>query len=139
VKDITVDRVGPEHADWFTNIAADVFDEAIDPERLSLYLRAPDHLMVLARDGALVVGQVAAVIHRHPDKPPELYIDEVGVTGSHLRQGIAGRMVEAMLAIGRAAGCEECWLGTEPDNLAARALYKRWAEAKPIVMYQFDL
>ena len=41
------------------------------------------------------------------------------------RQGIARRMLEEMFALGKALGCEEAWVGTEPDNVAARGLYER--------------
>jgi aminoglycoside 6'-N-acetyltransferase I len=91
------------------------------------------------------VGQTAAVVHRHPDKPTELtYIDEVGVAAGYRRQGIARRMLAAMLELGKAIGCEEAWVGTEPDNLPARGLYEqRWrrgdAGAETFVMYVFGL
>lgn len=31
--------------------------------------------MILAFEGDLVVGQMAAVVRRNPDKPTEIYID----------------------------------------------------------------
>ena len=93
---------------------------------------------------AAIVGQVAAVVHRHPDKPTELYIDEVGVADGYRRRGIARRMLATMLAHGKAIGCEEAWVGTEPDNLPARGLYeqRRRADdnaAEEFVMYVFKL
>ena len=95
----------------------------------------PGHL----RDGE-VVGQVAAVVHRYPDKPTELYIDEVGVTPALWRQGIARRMLDEMFALGKALGCEEAWVGTEPNNGPARGLYEsRGARAEPFIMYAYKL
>ena len=121
-------------------VAADVFDAPIDPARLSAYLAEPGHLMIVAlRDGE-AVGQVAAVIHRHPDKPSELYIDEVGVTPALHRQGIARRMLDAMFALGKELGCEEAWVGTEPDNVPARRLYEsRSVTAETFAMYVYKL
>jgi ribosomal protein S18 acetylase RimI-like enzyme len=137
---IDIRLISADERDVFARIAPGVFDEAIDPERLSAYLAEPGHLMVLAFDGDLVVGQVAAVIHRHPDKPDELFLDEVGTADAYVRRGIATAMVERMLEEGRRRGCAECWLGTEPDNVAARALYRKWQpEPEPILMYMFDL
>ncbi|WP_318013572.1 GNAT family N-acetyltransferase [Mesorhizobium sp. CO1-1-4] len=52
-------------------------------------------------------------MHRHPDKPTELYIDEVGVSPAFQRQGIARKMLDAMFALGREHGCEE--LGWAPN------------------------
>ena len=96
--------------------------------------------MVVALCDGEVVGQVAAVVHRPPDKVTELYVDEVGVTPALHRQGIARRMLEEMLALGKELGCGEAWVGTEPDNLPARGLYEaRGAAAEPFVMYVFKL
>ncbi len=137
---IAIRLIGAEDAQAFTHIADGVFDEPPVPHRIAAYLAEPGHLMVLAFDGDRVVGQVAAVIHCHLDKPTELYMDEVGVADAYLRRGIATGMVERMLAEGRARGCEECWVGTEPDNVPARALYRKWQdEAEPFVMYLLDL
>ncbi|WP_263484281.1 GNAT family N-acetyltransferase [Mesorhizobium sp. CA8] len=48
-----------------------------------------------------------------------------------------------MFKIGRAHGCEEAWVGTEPDNLPARALYETRNEphgkAEDFVMYVYGL
>jgi aminoglycoside 6'-N-acetyltransferase I len=124
----------------FDRVAEDVFDEPIDRARLAAYLAEPGHHMIVAlRDGE-VVGQVAAVIHRHPDKPTELYIDEVGVTPALHRRGIARRMLDAMFALGKELGCEEAWVGTEPDNVPARRLYEsRLATAETFAMYVYKL
>jgi ribosomal protein S18 acetylase RimI-like enzyme len=125
----------------FDSIAVDVFDEPIHPERMRAYLREPGHFMLLALEGDLVVGQCAAVLHKHPDKPTELYIDEVGTATSHLRQGIATAMMEEMFAWGRELGCEEAWLGTELDNDPANGLYRgfRPVEDERIQYYLFKL
>ncbi|PZV38720.1 GNAT family N-acetyltransferase [Mesorhizobium kowhaii] len=121
-------------------VAENVFDEPVRPDRLAAYLREPGHFMIVALADGLVVGQCAAVVHRHPDKVSELYIDEVGVSPAFQRQGIAQDMLDAMFAIGREHGCEEAWVGTEPDNLAARALYdSRNSVAEPFVMYIYRL
>jgi ribosomal protein S18 acetylase RimI-like enzyme len=125
-------------------VAEEVFDAPIDAIRLSAYLLQPGHHMIVAMHEDIVVGQTAAVVHRHPDKPTELYIDEVGVAVGYRRQGIARRMLELMLVYGKAIGCEEAWVGTEPDNLPARSLYERQrqsgdAGAEPFVMYVYRL
>jgi aminoglycoside 6'-N-acetyltransferase I len=125
----------------FQSIAPDVFDEPIDRLRLHEYLRQPGHLMVLALEGDLVVGQCAAVIHRHPDKATELYVDEVGTASTHRRQGIARAMMDEMFRWGRELGCVEAWLGTELDNVAANGLYRRYrpSEDEAMQYYLFEL
>jgi ribosomal protein S18 acetylase RimI-like enzyme len=135
--DVHLKRMQPGDDLDFSEIAPDVFDEPIHADRLEAYLAEPGHLMILAFDDETVVGQCAAVIHRHPDKVTELYIDEVGTASTHLRQGIATRMVEAMFAWGRELGCREAWLGTELDNLEANGLYRKLG-ASPEHMHYYE-
>jgi ribosomal protein S18 acetylase RimI-like enzyme len=137
---IDIRRVDPGDEALFDRVAPDVFDQPIDAKRLAAYLTEPGHHMLVAlRDGE-VIGQCAAVVHRHPDKPTELYIDEVGVTPALQRQGIARRMLDAMLALGKTLGCEEAWVGTEPDNAPARRLYESYGvEAESFLMYLVKL
>ncbi|MGX9147364.1 N-acetyltransferase family protein [Mesorhizobium sp. 128a] len=123
-------------------IAEDVFDEPVRPDRLAAYLASSGHMMIVALVDGVVVGQCAAVIHRHPDKVSELYIDEVGVSPAFQRQGIARKMLDAMFALSREQGCGEAWVGTERDNTPARALYesrKPHGPAEGFVMYVYQL
>ncbi len=132
-------HVRHENTALLARVAIDVFDEPIVPERLASYLENPANLLIVAVTDGMVIGQVAAVLHHHPDKPTELYIDEVGVTPQYQQQGIATRLMEEIVIWGKALGCEEVWLGTEIDNTAARALYVRYATAQEIVMYSWEL
>ncbi len=137
----TLRRMQPGDEAVFQSISPDVFDEPIDAGRLHDYLRAPGHLMVLALEGELVVGQCAGVLHRHPDKPVELYVDEVGTASTHRRRGIARLMMDELFAWGRELGCAEAWLGTETDNEPAKGLYRRYkpAEDETIQYFLFNL
>jgi ribosomal protein S18 acetylase RimI-like enzyme len=99
--EMVLDRVAPE-----------VFDEPIDPVRRAAYLADPRHHLAVAIKDGEVVAQVAGVVYRHPDKAPELFIDEVGVTPALRRHGIARALLDEMLARGKALGCEEGWVGT---------------------------
>jgi aminoglycoside 6'-N-acetyltransferase I len=136
--------VGRDDAALFDRVAGEVFDAPVDAARLAAYLAEPGHHMIVAIHEGVIVGQTAAVVHRHPDKPTELYIDEVGVAPEYRRRGIARRMLEAMLDHGKALGCEEAWVGTEPDNLPARGLYEQRRRqgddaGEEFVMYVFRL
>lgn len=138
--DVTIKRVAASDTGLFNRIAVDVFDEPIVPTRLAAYLDTPGHLMIVAIKDDEVVGQTAAVVHRHPDKVSELYIDEVGVTPALHRQGIARRMLAEMLVWGKELGCGESWVGTETDNVPAHVLYEGFgAHAQLFVMYEMDL
>jgi ribosomal protein S18 acetylase RimI-like enzyme len=138
---VEIRYVGPGDEALFERVAPDVFDHPIERRQLTHYLATPGHhLMVAIVDGE-VVGQVAAVVHQHPDgRPTELYIDEVAVAPALQRQGIARSLLDAMLAFGKELGCQEAWVGTEPDNRAAISLYEtRSAPAEPFAMYVLRL
>jgi ribosomal protein S18 acetylase RimI-like enzyme len=140
-RSISIQLLSLDDAALLDNVHADVFDEPVHPGRLRAYLADPaTHLLVAIRDG-LVIAQVAAVIHRHPDKVTELYIDEVGVAEPWRRQGLAREMLRRMFEHGKALGCEEAWVGTEIDNVPARRLYKgfKGEPAEDFVMYVYDL
>ena len=137
----TLKRLTATDHDVFIRIAPDVFDEPVDASRLVAYLATPGHIMVVAIDDGSIVGQCAGVVHRHPDKPTELYVDEIGTASTHRRQGIARAMLDELFAWGRELGCEEAWLGTELDNDAANALYRGYApiEDERMQFYVFRL
>jgi aminoglycoside 6'-N-acetyltransferase I len=79
-------------------------------------------------------------MYRHPDKPAEFFIDEVGVAPQWRLRGIARRLLAMALALGKSLGCEEAWVGTEHDNGPARALYESYGvQAEPFVLYTFKL
>ena len=128
-----------DHA-LLARVADGVFDEPVDPRLTREFLDDPRHHLVLAIEQGVVVGFVSAVDYVHPDKPRQLWINEVGVAPSHQRRGIARRLLDAMLAHGRALGCTEAWLGTEETNVAARRLYESaGGTGEPFIVYAFDL
>jgi aminoglycoside 6'-N-acetyltransferase I len=139
--DAEIVKVGPGDIARFAHVAAEVFDHEVDPAVLAAYLAEPGHHLFIALCDGQVVGQLSAVVHRHPDRrPTELYVDEVGVSPAWRRRHIASRLIEAAFALGRELGCAEAWLATEPDNLPARALYAPRAQAvEDVVMYAFKL
>ncbi len=57
------------------------------------------------------------------------------------RGALPTQLVTEMLAWGHELGCGEAWLGTEPDNLPARELYRRFnpAEEEGFIYYEFNL
>jgi ribosomal protein S18 acetylase RimI-like enzyme len=63
------------------------------------------------------------VHHVHPDKEPELWINEVGVAPTHRGQGIGKQLIDALLEAGRSRGCTEAWVLTDRTNEAAMRLY----------------
>ena len=132
--------LGPDDAHVLDHVAEDVFDHPVDPRWTRAFLTDTRHHMVVALDDGCVVGMISAVDYVHPDKAPQLWINEVGVAPSHQRHGIGRRLLDAMLEHGRALGCTEAWLGTEETNVAARRLYESTgAEPEPFLLYAFPL
>ena len=125
------------------SVAEGVFDDPIDPAAAAEFLAdARHHLAVAIADGR-VVGFISAVHYVHPDKPkPELWINEVGVAPTHQRQGLARKMMEAVLAEARRLGCTVAWVLTSRTNAAAMHLYSGCGgvEAQEdSVMFEFNL
>lgn len=127
--------------DALDRVAPGVFDGAIRPDRLREFLRDPRHHLVVARDGQVVVGMASGVHYVHPDKEPELWINEVAVAPSHRGRGIGTRLVRALLDRGRALGCREAWVLTDRENEAALRLYAACGGGVPEdqAMVSFDL
>lgn len=119
-----IHRITPANMGLLEKIAGDVFDEAIEPAFLQRYLADPGHALLVAVDGGLVVGQIRGIVHLQPDRASDLYIDNLGVSPAHQRQGIATRLVSALVAWGKAHGCTYVWVATEPDNDSGVPFYK---------------
>lgn len=121
-------------------VAAGVFDNAVDPALAHEFLSDPRHHIVVAISEGVVVGMASAVHYIHPDKPVELWVNEVGVAPTHQQRGIGKRVLAKLLDHGRGLGCTEAWLGAEESNIAARRLYVSCgAEEAPMVYATFEL
>lgn len=140
---VKIRLLGRGDAHVFDNVEHDVFDGPIRPELAKEFLDDPRHHIVVATDeGGRVIGMASGVHYVHPDKPAELFINEVAVAASHQNRGIGRQVLDELLAYGRLIGCREAWVATESSNAAARALYRSTGGLKApdsIVMYAFDL
>ena len=137
---VDIHHVRPGDEWLLMRVAPDVFDHEIDDHHLAAYLANPSHLLLIARVDGEVVGQARGIVHLHPDAEPELYVDNLGVAEAWRRQGIARQLMLTLHDLGRAAGCTETWVGTEPDNEPARALYAALGgEYEAIAMFTADL
>lgn len=118
----------------------DVFDADVDPRWTAEFLEDPRHHMAVALVEGRVVGMASAVHYVHPDKPPELWVNEVGVAPAHQGRGIGKKLLAALFAQGRTLGCKDAWLGTEADNERARGLYSAVGGREETMVYvTFDL
>jgi ribosomal protein S18 acetylase RimI-like enzyme len=132
--------LGRDDAPVLERVAAEVFDNAIDPTLAAEFLGDPRHHLTVAITDGVVVGMASAVHYVHPDKPPELWVNEVGVAPSHRRRGIGQRLMHALFERARELGCAEAWVGTEATNTAARKLYAAvGGKEAAMIMVSFDL
>lgn len=116
------------------------FDAPAGKSRTAAFLADQNHLIAGAvRDGVLI-GFASGAILLHPDKPPFLFINEVGVEDAFRRRGIGRRLCDVLMTAARLRGCRGTWLATETDNEAARALYRSLdgRETEGIVVYDWD-
>jgi aminoglycoside 6'-N-acetyltransferase I len=119
--EIKVLRCGDESI--LLNVAAEVFDNPIDPELTAEFLGDPRHHLAVAIDDGLVVGFASAIHYVHPDKPPQLWINEVAVAPEYQRRGLGKAVLRALFEVGRAHKCTVAWVLTDRTNAAAMALY----------------
>jgi aminoglycoside 6'-N-acetyltransferase I len=140
IRDFTVRMLGADEASVLDRVAADVFDDDVDARWAAEFFADRRHHLAVALDDGVVVGMASGVHYVHPDKPPELWVNEVGVAPSHQRQGIGRALLEALFARGRELGCREAWVLTDDANAAARRLYAAvGGEETPAVMVSFRL
>ncbi|WP_395748468.1 GNAT family N-acetyltransferase [Prosthecobacter sp.] len=124
------------------SVAPDVFDHAVSPAFASEFLRDPRHHLAVAIDQDIVIGFASAVHYVHPDKPPELWINEVGVAESHRRKGLARQLLLLLFDLARSLGCRHAWVLTDRANPSAANLYSSMPGATPPsepLLFEFDL
>ena len=133
--------LGPDDGAVLDDVDPEVFDHPVDPRWAAEFLNDERHHLAVAVVDGQVIGMASAVHYVHPDKPPELWINEVGVAAAQQNQGIGRRLLAALFARGRELGCGAAWVLTDESNAAARRLYAAAGgdETREIVMVSFSL
>jgi aminoglycoside 3-N-acetyltransferase I len=122
--------------------AADLFDSPPLEAATGKFLAEPGHHLLFAYDGGgRAVGMISGVEMTHPDKGTEMFIYELGVAPAARLQGVGSGLVAALAEVARESGCYGMWVGTETDNEAALATYRRAgaAEETEFVLLNWDL
>ncbi len=94
---------------------------------LASYLERQDTLFVVCRDTNTntLLGFASGRFEMKPyDHELWLYVDEVDVCADQRQKGAGKAIMNKLLDIAEDEECEEVWLGTEVDNVAANALYR---------------
>lgn len=117
-------HITPANTHLLDRVAADVFDEEMQPDRLAAFLADANHALFVAVEAGVVIGQIRGNVHLQPDRASDLYIDNLGTAPGHQRRGIASGMIRALIAWGRERGCTYVWVATETDNEGGIAFYE---------------
>jgi len=118
-----------------------LFDNPIKRNRAIEFFNDARHHLVLAYSGNEVVGMASGFHYVHPDKDPELFMNEVGVIESYHNQGIGRELVKFLWKYAKGLGCMEAWIGTEKSNIAAQKCYSAAggeADVEPFILFEFD-
>ena len=133
-------RLTPADASVLERVADQMFDEPVNAAWAREFLADARHHLVVAVAGDTVVGFASAVHYVHPDKAPQLWINEVGVAPAYHRRGIGRALLATLVDHGRSLGCSEAWVLTEEDNEPARGLYSALGGvASTCIMYTIAL
>ena len=137
---IIIKKLTTEDVSLLLNAAGDVFDNPVD-EKLALeFLKDPRHHIVVAVIDNQVIGFASAIHYVHPDKPTELWIDEVGVASEHHNKGIAKAILKELFQVGKNLGCSVAWVLTDQENFPANKLYQSvGGEKSETVLYEFKI
>ncbi|QLC25185.1 GNAT family N-acetyltransferase [Parasphingopyxis algicola] len=115
-----------------------VFEAPVRADFLSTCLANPNQFLIVAEAEGRVIGKALAYIFHFPDKPSEIYVEEIDVAKDWRRKGIATGLMDAVGAEGRKRGIAEYWLITEKDNDRARSLYEQKAHRRQkSIWYEF--
>ena len=105
------------------------------------FLSSDSHWLLAAEIDGQYVGYLTAVrIHKVDGRIAVLFIDELMVLAEYRRRGVASALWQEVQSIAREIGAWRIRLCVDPDNQAARELYRRVGlKESPILLCQQDL
>ena len=142
LNDIVIKRLHAGDVIALQDVADDVFDNPVRQDLAREFLQNDRNILVVALDQGKIVGMASGHFYIHPDKDEELWVNELGVSPAYQRKGIATAILGELTEIADRRKCKSCWLLTEPDNMAANALYRSlpgWQGPEKTFMYSIQL
>lgn len=114
-----------------------------DAASLAYYLRQADTLFLACHEsstGKLMGIASGRILPKPYEKSRWLYVDEVDTAADQRKRGAGRAIMQAFLEIAQSEACDEVWLGTEPDNEPANALYQslKPSEIESFVGYTWE-
>lgn len=137
---ITFRRLGPDDAGLIATVSSELFDQRPVEDLVGEFLADPRHHLIAALDGVTMVGFVSGVHYIHPDKPAEMFINEIGVVQSHRRRGIGKRLLGEVLRLAGELGCTNGWVLAEGWDVDAIRFYESLdGRAQNVVMFELPV
>lgn len=103
--------------------ASEISPEDYSVRDLKAFLVRTESVFIVAYCIEQFAGMASAKILHKPNGDIWLYIDEVDVCENYQKQGIGKALMNYLFSFAQKSNCDEVWLGTEVDNVAAKALY----------------
>jgi len=128
--DVEIRLISSADAAVLENVDPDVFDAPVQASFTARFLASPDNLLLVAIHDGTVVGMASGIVYAHPDKPLQLFVNEVGVADRAQGEGIGKRLLDTLIKHAQSLGCVEAWVATEKDNAPARGLYRAMGGAE---------
>jgi hypothetical protein len=100
-------------AHHFKTVHASVLDEPPYPALLASVLSAPHLHVAVALDDWRMIGMYSGVTYHHPDKPPQWWVNELGV-GRPWRRRLATRLGGLCAGEALGFGCTELRVVADP-------------------------
>ncbi|MFL5929334.1 MAG: GNAT family N-acetyltransferase, partial [Gaiellaceae bacterium] len=127
----TVRRLGPGDEDIVRRLAEGRPQSALLADDRTIFLGA--------FDGDDPIGFVFGYdLPRRHGAPSMVFVYEIDVDPAYRRRGIAKRLLVELLRLGRGRGAVDGFVLTEPDNVAANALYESVGGVRSdVVMWDF--
>lgn len=122
-------------------VGDNLFDNPIKRSRAIEFFEDERHHLVLAFSGMDIVGMASGFHYVHPDKEPELFINEVGVVDDFQNRGIGRELVKSLWGYAQKIGCAYAWVGTEKSNIAAQKCYAAAGgepDEDPFILFEFE-
>jgi ribosomal protein S18 acetylase RimI-like enzyme len=100
------------------------FDQTVERDLATRYLADDRHHLVAAYADGEPAGVATATEILRPDKPPELFLNELAVIPAFRRRGVASALLAEIKGLAAERGCVTIWVLTDEDNEGGMATYR---------------
>ena len=101
----------------------EAFDATVERDLAARYLADERHHLIVAYVEDRPAGVATSIEILRPDKPPELFLNELVVIPAFRRRGVAGSLLAETKRLAADRGCIAIWVLTEEDNEGGIATY----------------